>query len=115
VKSIRLFPLFFLLIAFYLASGVPAFAAEVISQTTSEEKHSLQKDTNGVPLFVEEISPSELFQAFSENSIPSAFGNTNSRGIYFSILTNTLPSVSVSVLDQRKRIGQYLFPYHFFW
>jgi hypothetical protein len=116
VKNIKIVPFFFLLIALFLAAGVPVFAnTEVLSQTTSEEKHSFQTDRNAKALFIEEIGPSELFQPLTKRYSVFGFNSTGVQGIYFGLKKDLVNIVSVPIRDQRRLISQYIYPFHFFW
>ncbi|MBZ0327769.1 MAG: hypothetical protein K8F54_09215 [Altibacter sp.] len=116
MKKVKILSVFFLLIAFYLASGVSVFAnTEVLSQTTSEEKHLFQTDSHAAALFVEEMAPSEVFQPASEsNSFFNSIG-IGTAEISFSNQKRATSYQALLVRDQRKLISQYLFPFHFFW
>jgi hypothetical protein len=116
VKTLKLVPAFFLLIALYLASGVTVFAnIAAVSQSTSEEEHSFQTDANLNALFIEEIGPTEVFQLLSENNPSFDFVSTGADSFRFSNKKGSLNIVSVPVRDQRRLISQYIFPFHFFW
>lgn len=100
-----------------MASESTVFAFNNIpSQITSEELSNFNPNRNSKSIFYKEVSSSRVYENISEENITFfGYGFANNYEVNFKYIKGYEATSTSEVNDLRKRIAQFLFPFHFFW
>lgn len=117
VKHLKTFGSIFFLLAFLLASSPTVFGfSETVTETSSKKTNTYKAASTDSTIYFEEINGSEGFHHFLKlNYSPSPFIYSKTYELGFEKRKRISYINSAHVPDQRIRIGQHIFPFHFFW